>query len=390
MQVSEFTKDKPGQLTQGVGGYTAFVPAALPPALTWTTALVRDLSAATGALGQLDGITKALPNPRLLMRTFITREAVLSSRIEGTHASISDMFLFDISPTVEDTVPDVREVSNYIRALEFGLERLKKIPLCLNMILDMHRILLEKVRGDSRHPGEFRRVANWIGPRRCTQENARYVPPPPETLPALLDAFEKYLHASSDLPLLVRLALTHYQFEALHPFEDGNGRLGRLLISLQLVSHGVLSQPSLYLSAYFERHRQQYYDLLLDVSRRGAWTDWLSFFLAGITQESMDAVERATRLVTLRDQFHAKCHNARTSALLLKLVDQLFRWPAVNMPRVRKLLNVQPQSAQHNTDYLVKVGILRENTGQQRNRVWVAPAIIRTLEDAPSLDHANP
>jgi len=348
--------------------------------------MVAALSAADRALGQLGGITRALPNPRLLIRSFIGREAVLSSRIEGTQASLTDLFLFEVNPDIEESVPDVREVANYVRSLDHGIARLVLIPLSLNLIKELHGILLEGVRGSEKLRGEFRKRQVHIGRDGTPIEHATYVPPSPEQLRPLLTAFERFLNSKCELPLLVRLAMIHYQFEAIHPFEDGNGRLGRLLISLLLNSERALPYPMLYLSAYFERFREQYYDHLLFVSQRGEWSPWIQFFLRGVADQAIDGVERTQSLVALRNRWAAQCQTARTSALLLKLVDNLFRNPFVNLARARAILDVQAQSAQNNINQLIERGILAEVTGKKRNRIYAAKGILQVLDETPAFD----
>lgn len=385
MDRRSFKDDGWVQIVRGIEGFDACVPRNLPPSVSFDRSLVSALSAADRALGQLAGIARSLPNPRLLIRSFISREAVLSSRIEGTKTTLGDLFLFEVTPSVEEQVPDVREVANYVRALDHGLERLRQIPLSLNLIRELHRILLDGVRGSDRRPGQFRRCQNWIGSSRHI-EDAIYVPPPRKRLSGLLDAFERFANAPSELPLLVRLAMIHYQFEAIHPFEDGNGRVGRLLISMLLDSERALPYPVLYLSAYFERHRSEYYEHLLDVSRRGAWSTWIQFFLRGVAGQSIDAVERVRRLLELRGRWAEMCQTARSSALLLKLLDGLFHNPFTNLARTTALLGVRAQSAQNNINLLVQHGILVETTGRRRNRIYAAREIVRVLEDTPALD----
>jgi len=247
---------------------------------------------------------------------------------------------------------------------------------------------MEGVRGSDRHPGQFRRCQNWIGTGHRI-EDATYVPPPPDRLQRLLDAFERFVNTPIDMPLLVRLAMIHYQFEAIHPFEDGNGRLGRLLISLLLDSERALPYPVLYLSAYLEHHRSEYYGHLLRVSQSGAWAEWVAFFLRGVADQSIDAVERAQQLVGLRERWGSSLQRARTSALLLKLLDGLFHNPFVNLARAVKLLEVRAQSAQNNIDQLVEQGILTEMTGRRRNRIYAAREILGILESTPAFDGAR-
>ena len=305
---------------------------------------------------------------------------MLSSRIEGTQASLSDLVLFEVAPAAGTPPEDVREVANYVRALEFACQRMDEIPLSLRLIRETHAKLLEGARGANRQPGEFRRIQNWLGAPGSHPTEARFVPPPPGELPACLDEFERFLHAPSDLPPLVRLALVHYQFEALHPFEDGNGRIGRLLIALLLCAAGIVPQPLLYLSAYFDQHRRAYYDHLLAVSRAGAWEPWIIYFLNGVTDQAADGVQRASRLLTLRDDFRARCHAGGCPAAALRLVDELFRSPAVTLAKTTELLAVTPRAAQGNIKKLVKLGILREVTGQKRNRAYLADEIVRVVE----------
>ncbi len=353
------------------------MPPDLPPDLQLAE-LVPTLSAADRHLGLLAGAGEWLPNPHLLIRPFITREAVLSSRIEGTQASLTDLVLFEVAPQTT-AAPDVGEVANYVRALELGVASDRLLPISLRLLRQMHQELTTGVRGTHLTPGEFRKSQNWIGPPGCTLNEARYVPPPPEQMMDCLNTFEKYLHRTDELPPLVRLALIHYQFEAIHPFPDGNGRVGRLLISVLLHEWKLLPQPLLYLSAYFERERASYYDALLGVSLAGEWTAWIQFFLAGIAEQSLDVIERARRLFTLRERYRDQLHGARYSALPLKLVDRLFERPAITGPEARRFLQVSPRAARLNISKLEDVGILTEITGRARNRVFLATEIVELL-----------
>lgn len=383
MKTSDFNDLAPGRLIRDAQGYLAFLPAPLPPKLTWTAAEASALSAADQAVGRLAGVGQGLANPHLLIGPFIRREAVLSSRIEGTQASLSDLLFFEAAPDAEPRTRDVREVANYVRALEYGLERINDLPLSLRLIREMHARLLSGVRGELGTPGEFRRSQNWIGPPGCTLTEATFVPPPPSALIGCLDALEKYLHATSDLPPLVRYSLIHYQFEAIHPFLDGNGRIGRLLITLLLCLERVLPQPLLYLSAYFEKHRSDYYEHLLRVSRTGAWDQWVRFFLRGVEEQALDAVARASRLLALNESYRGKCLVTRGSPLMLKLVDQLFRIPATSARGAADFLSVTFRSAQNIIDKLVEFGILKEVTGKKRNRVYLATGILEVVDDSP-------
>jgi Fic family protein len=380
VQPTDFTQNKPGKVINTRQGYWAFVPDPLPPVLDIDWQLASQLSEADRALSELAGIARTLPNPHLLIGPFIRREAVLSSRIEGTQAGLSDLLFFEASQLRNPQTPDVVEVANYVNALEYGLARLENLPLSLRLIREMHERLMKGVRGENLTPGEFRRSQNWIGPPGCALMDATFVPPPVDEMTKALGEFEKYLHAPPTFPPLVRSALIHYQFEAIHPFLDGNGRIGRLLLTLLLCREKLLPQPLLYLSAFFERNRQDYYRLLLSVSQAGNWIEWIRYFLRGIAEQSRDVVKRAHRLMELRETYRTKLQEARASALLLQLVDQLFSVPAITIAGLTKSLKVTARSAQLNVDKLIAAGILREVTGRERNRIFAAPEIIGVVE----------
>lgn len=380
MQLADFTQDKAGRLVKTHQGYWAFVPDPLPPKLDLSWALVSQLSEADRALSELAGVARTLPNPHLLINPFIRREAVLSSRIEGTQASLSDLLFFEASGSIEQKAPDVLEVANYVKALEYGLGRLADLPVSLRLIRETHEHLMSGVRGEHLTPGEFRRSQNWIGPPGCTLMDAVFVPPPVAEMNEALNDLEKYLHAERSLPLLIRQALVHYQFETIHPFLDGNGRIGRLLLTLLFCTEGPLTQPLLYLSAYFERYRQDYYRLLRGVSQQGRWIDWITFFLRGVADQSRDAIRRSSQLLDLWQEYRKRLQSTRSSALALQLVDELFSYPALTVAGAAKLLNVTQRSAQLNIEKLEHSGILEEATGKQRNRIFIAPAIISIIE----------
>lgn len=294
---------------------------------------------------------------------------------------MADLVLFEAAPGERERPPDVREVLNYVSALELALQPRRRLPLSLRLIRELHRVLMTGVRGAHLTPGEFRTSQNWIGPPGCSLEDARFVPPPPDDLMSCLDAFEKYLHLPTDLPPLVRLGLIHYQFEAIHPFLDGNGRVGRLLITMLFNEWRLLPQPLLYLSAYFEQNRSEYYEHLLGVSLSGDWDPWLAFFLEGISQQSADAIARTQRLFRLRERYHTKLHLSRSSALPLRLVDRLFEQPAITVAQAQGFLGVTRRAASLNIEKLVRAGILREATGRSRNRIFVSDDILALVGD---------
>ncbi|MGC8838967.1 MAG: Fic family protein [Anaerolineae bacterium] len=367
---------------QGDTAYWAFVPHPLPPNVPPEWELTRALSEADRALSQLAGLGRTMPNPHLLIGPFVRREAVLSSRIEGTRADITDLYAYEAGqlplPGMEMPPPesDVREVLNYVNALEYGLERVKTLPVSLRLIRELHGKLMIGVRGGQATPGEFRRSQNWIGPPGCTLKEAVFVPPPVPQMHEALDALEKYLHSANMHPPLVRLAFVHYQFEAIHPFLDGNGRIGRLIISLLLVEWDLLPLPLLYLSAYFHRHRQEYYDLLLRVSEEGAWRDWLLFFLRGVAEQAEDATARAKRLQDLQEDWHRRLSQARSSALALRLADALFLQPILTIPQAQRLLGISYPGARRNVEKLVHEGILQPVGEASYGKTYLAREIL--------------
>lgn len=361
--------------------YWAYVPNPLPPALE-LGGFARLLEEVGLAIGDLNGAGRLLPNPHLLIRPFIRREAVLSSRIEGTQASLSDLLFFEAAPELPQPAPDVREVANYVKALNHGLDALGKLPLSLRLARDIHRVLMDGVRGGHADPGEFRRTQNWIGPPGCTLNEATFVPPPVQEMHACLKDWEAFLH-TRELPLLIQAALIHYQFEAIHPFIDGNGRVGRLFITLFLAERGVLPQPLLYLSAFFEKHRDAYYENLLRVSTHGAWDEWIAFFLRGVRSQALEGVARMRGLLALKDRYHITASgHGRASGTSYRLLDCLFDTPVITARMVKDRLRLTYPSAQAAIQRLVDARILEEVTGQQRGRVYVAREILRwAMED---------
>lgn len=397
MQPSDFTAASPGRLVLTVDGAQAFVPAPLPRSIPLEGSTLHLLAWAEHALGELSGVTARLVNPYLLGSPLLRREAILSSRIEGTYATAEQLAMFEAGspPPDERQRNDAREVLNYADAMRLGVVQLRKIPISLRLIQMVRGCLLEGVRGESQRPGEFRAIQNYIGREADGIRGARFVPPPVTEMRQALEELEKYLHVAPHgppapgqepdatlAPLLVRLALVHYQFETIHPFRDGNGRLGRLLIPLLLISHGRLREPLLYMSSYLERHRDAYYDLMLRVSQTGAWQPWIDFFLRGVAESARESVELAGTLLGLRDRWQRQFQAARSSALLLVLIDHLFKVPSTTIRRAAEVLKVTPAAASHNIGKLVDAGILAERTGRQRGQVFVAMEILRIVEGA--------
>ncbi len=366
----------------GAAGYKAFVPDPLPPDLAWSGELARLSSEAHFLVGRLAGEAGRLPNPHLFIRPFIRREAVLSSRIEGTHATLGELLAAEAGLAVHRSPADLKEVANYVVATEYGIKRLRTLPLSLRLVTELHEKLMRGVRGDSAQPGAFRRTQNWIGPAHSTPATASYVPPPPDELPACLDRWERFLHDRS-LPPLLQAALIHYQFEAIHPFLDGNGRVGRLLITLFLAERGLLPAPVLYLSAYFEATRSEYYGGLRAVTERGAWDTWSAYFLTGVARMCEDVVSRAADLNRRLEAWRRRLAGAPRAALVV--LDALGANPFVSAKSASAGARIAFTTAQRGIGVLEGAGILTRIAGDRRGRVYCARAILRILEAPPRL-----
>ncbi len=377
MDPAIFTSAAPGRLVPTHAGASAFVPAPLPPDIAFNEELASCLADAASGVGLLAGTGRNLSNPALLIAPYLRREAVLSSRIEGTVSTLADLYEDEATGHAPVGREDVREVRNYLVAHEYGLNRLETLPLSLRLLREVHERLMAGVRGESRHPGEFRNYQNWIASDpHAPIEDARYVPPPPkpEMEEALRD-LETFLHEKSQHPLLLA-ALAHYQFEAIHPFGDGNGRIGRLLISLLLHERGHLSQPLLYLSAYFERSGSEYYDRLLRVSTHGDWHGWLVYFLKGVAIQSKAAVDDAERLLDLQARYHELLIDAKARQAARDLIDHLFINPYISASRAVELLGVTPPTARAAIADLRSQEILVEITGRKWGQLFLAPEIL--------------
>ena len=371
----------PGRWVRVLAGYRAFHPDPLPPKLVWSDRLVRALSDADQLIGRLAGEGRRLPNPHVLIRPFVRREAVLSSRIEGTQATLGELLAAEAGAVVSCSPDDLREVSNYVVALEHGMERLKTLPLCLRLVREVHEKLMRGVRGDHATPGEFRRSQNWIGPAGCTLQDARYVPPPPDAMIDCLGAWEKFLHDRS-LPPLVQIAMAHYQFEAIHPFLDGNGRVGRLLITLFLIERKILPSPLLYVSAFFEATRRDYYDGLSAVSERGDWSLWLEYFLRAVSRQSEDALSRAGRINQQLETWRNMVAGSRVPMLVVEL---LAANPFLTVRNVQRELKTSYNTASRAIAVLEEKGIVQPVSEAKRNRAYCARAILEILEEPARL-----
>lgn len=383
MKKSVFSKQAPGKVIRTLTGYFAFIPAPLPPDVAWSNHLLSALSRTDRSLARLAEVGNAIPVPHVVTRPFIRKEAVSSSQIEGTRTNFQELLAFEAGQlSMFRDAEDAREVQNYVQALDYGLERLQTLPLSIRLIREIHEVLMRGVRGEVMTPGELRRSQNWIGRPGAALDTARYVPPPVDEMRECLSDLEKFIHEESDLPPLLRIGMVHYQFEAIHPFLDGNGRVGRLLVTFLLVAWGLLSQPLLYLSNFIEINQQEYYDRLLAVSQKGEWESWLLFFLEGINSQAEDASRRIARLEKLRAQYQDRFSGARSRQTLETLVDYLISSPITSITQAQQALNIGSyQMIQRNIEKLEKLGIVHEVTGNKRNRVYQAFEILKVLEE---------
>jgi Fic family protein len=381
MDPKSYRSQEAGQAILTPAGFWAFIPNPLPPDIIWTLPLVSALSEAERDLSRLAALAGSFPLLRLLIQPFIRNEAVISSRIEGTRASLVDLYTYETAQlSFFEQTTDVREVYNYVRATEYGLERLKTLPVSLRLMRELHEILMENVPGGSLSPGEFRRSQNWIGPVGSTPSSAPYVPPPVAEMHQALDALEKFIHADTQIPSLARAGMIHYQLEAIHPFLDGNGRVGRLLIVLLLCEWGLLPQPLLNLSAYIERYRQEYYDRLLAVSQQGAWEAWLRFFLRGVSEQARDSLVRMERLQAIRLKYQSIVDMDRNPERMTAVVDFLFTLPILSVRQAADGLGIPFKTARDYLAKLVQAGLLREITGYARNRIFQADEIFKVVQ----------
>jgi Fic family protein len=389
MDIEQFAVNRPGSLVPIPDGHTAFVPRTLPPAFSCETEITQANDAAMLALGELRAIIPFMPNPHLLTYPFLRREAILSSKIEGTHTEAEQLYLFEVDspPPARQgdslDVRDAREVHNYVRALETGLDTLRKdFPICNRLLCDLHEVLLDGVASENgvyTYPGKFRKTQAYIGSSDLA--NARFVPPPPEHIEKLMADLEAYIHSPTKYhPQLVRIAIIHYQFEAIHPFSDGNGRIGRLLISLLLASWNVLPEPLLYRSAFFEQHLDEYRNRLWQVSCNCDWTGWVEFFLEGVVTEARDAAERARRVLKLREEYRQLLQTRKGSNTPLALVDFLFRSPFVTTRIAADVCEVTYNSGKKAVEKLVEAGILFEHHKRDWNKIYYSKPILEILK----------
>ena len=380
MRPESFKSAERGTVRRTTEGYWAFYPETLPRHLDLDAESVGLLDEATAAVNRLGGVGLLLPNPHLLIGPYLRLEAVLSSRIEGTQTDVPALLRLEAGQAAPpEQAADAREVANYVVALEHGLQRVRdEFPISVRLMREMHARLLRKVRGRHRTPGYLRKSPVWIG--GDTLDNAVFVPPPPEAMRDALGDLEIFIH-EKPMPLLVQIALVHYQFEVIHPFLDGNGRLGRILIPLLLVERGVLPEPLLYLSAYFEQNRSEYYDLLLRTSQQGDLTPWLNFFLRGVRRQAQDAERRTHRLVALQADLRNQLLEEGRPGSVLRLAEHLFAQPMVTAPMVARLTGVTAPTANAAIRALVERGDLEEVSGRERYRLYQATEIFKAAYD---------
>lgn len=380
MNIEKFINSPSGKLIKTKAGYWAFIPNPLPPEglNTFSADFVNVLSEADRGVGALKSLSKLIPNPNLLVAPFIRKEAVQSSKIEGTQASLTDIFYYEASKE-KPKYSDVLEVLNYIKAMNYGFSRLKELPLSLRLIREIHSNLMEGVRGGVMDPGEFRTSQNWIGPTGCSLNDTTYVPPPIEEMNDLLNQLEKFFYSEDNLAPLIKCALIHYQFEAIHPFLDGNGRVGRLLIAFYLYERGFLYFPILYLSDFFERNRTDYYNLLLGVSESGNWQEWLKYFIRGVAEQSKLAEETGHNILNLQKDYKMLLQTESVPTPVFKLLDMLFINPFVSLNGISEFLKVTWPTAKASVEQLIRLGILKEISGRKRNRIYCAEKLLNLI-----------
>lgn len=383
MDIKQFTKNAAGKIIRSDRNYDYFLPDTLPPDYE-----IKDdefiylVVEANQSVGKLAGLGYIIPNPDFLVIPYTRLEAVASSKIEGTQTSLSELFYFEASSNKPIVSHDLQEVRNYLDALWYGLDRIKSLPLSMRLIKELHKRLMKDVRGGISHmtPGEFRRTQNWIGPAGTTLNSATYVPPHHDELITILGNWELYLHKPIQLTI-VQCAIQHYQFEAIHPFLDGNGRVGRLLISLFLIEKGILPQPLLYLSAFFEQHRDEYYSRLLAVSQKGDWDGWIKFFLRAVITQSKHAIESARLLIDKREAYRILLQEDKKMRTYIGLVDFIFVKPYFNVQQAAEVLNISYNTASKGVNLFEKMGLIEEITGLSRNRIYVAKELLSLLAE---------
>ena len=370
------------------GGYKAFIPVALPPIkpIKYSEKLRNILSEADRALSRLDGVVTVLPNSDLFIAMYVKKEALLSSQIEGTQASLEGVLRFEANLEPEEDINEVKEVINYIKALNYGIARLSELPISNRLIKEIHKILIQGTRGTSKIPGEFRKIQNWIGLPGAALSDAIFVPPPPEKVPELMSDLEKFIHQKDEIPPLFKIALIHAQFETIHPFLDGNGRIGRLLITFNLYCKKILSHPLLYLSVYLKKNRSRYYDLLMEIREQDRWEEWLKFFLEGIKEVSEEALILAKEIITLKEKLLKTLFlNKISSIYAVEFLNLLFIKPIITSTDIVKNLNTSKETANQLIKKFEKINIIREISGKKRYKKYIFLDYINIIKKGTEL-----
>ncbi len=384
--------NRSGKYITQIEGYRAYIPNPLPPKphIDYDEEIRFLLSEADRALARLDGVALILPNPELFVAMYVKKEALLSSQIEGTQASLAGILAFESDIKPEEDLNEIKEVINYIKAMNFGMKRISEnnFPMSLRLIKEIHKILLGGTRGTHKSTGEFRKSQNWIGPRGASIFEAVYVPPPPYQVNELMTDIEKFIHAKDSIPPLIKIALIHAQFETIHPFLDGNGRIGRLLITFFLYWKGILKQPLLYLSFYLKAKKEKYYDLLMKIRFEGDWENWLKFFLQGIFEISEEAAISASEIIRLKENLVNKLSSNNIGGVLsLRLLDLLFDRPLISISDTAKLLKTSKQSIAQIVDKFQQLGILKETTGKKRYRKFLFTDYVKIIARGTEIEH---
>jgi Fic family protein len=366
--------ERAGVFVQQTGGFKAFIPKPLPPdpPIRYDGELQALLSKADRAIARLDGIVTVLPNPELFIAMYVKKEALLSSQIEGTQASLEGVLEFEADMKPRDDIKQVKEVVNYIKALEYGIKHVDAGRANAQLFREIHRILIHGTRGSKKAIGEFRRTQNWIGPQSANVFEAHFVPPPPEQILAGMANLEEFFNCENHMPPLVKVALIHAQFETIHPFVDGNGRIGRLLITFFLVAHKILTRPLLYLSYFLKKNRAEYYELLMQVRLNGNWESWVKFFLRGVDEVSQEAGSTAGEMIKLKQEMINLLYGNHVSSIYaVKLIDLLFAKPILDVKTITDEFKISKESGNELVKRFEQLGILRELTGKQRYKKYL-------------------
>lgn len=381
-------KNRAGRYVMQSTGYQAYIPKPLPPIppIKYNGKLRNLLSEADRALAKLEGITTVLPNAELFIAMYIKKEALLSSQIEGTQASLEGILRFEANLEPTEDINEIKEVINYIKALDYGINRLQDIPMSSRLIKEIHKILIQGTRGTHKTPGEFRKTQNWLGPQGATLSEATFIPPPPDILMELISNLEKFMHKKDEIPSLIKISLIHSQFETIHPFLDGNGRMGRLLITFYLYREGILSRPLLYLSFYLKKNRIKYYDLLMKIRLEGNWEEWSSFFLKGIKEVSEEAANSAREIIILKNTILKSLFNNKISSIYaVEFLNLLFGKPIVTSKELIKDLKVSKETANQIIKKFEKLNILKEISGKKRYKKYIFSDYINIIKKGTEL-----